>query len=85
MKPTIYPNCKLYYFDRKTLEFGTINPNLVEIEIVNGIAFYSLISKKDPNFLIVQAMNTKKASAKFLTLILRYGKGNNIRKNRKDS
>ncbi len=65
------------------MELGTINPNLVEVEIINGIAFYTLKDPKDLNFLIVQAINIKKASAKFLTLISRYGNGN-IRKNSKD-
>ena len=72
MKPTSYPNCKLFYFDRKRLEFGTINPNLVKVELIKGVAFYSLINPNGLDLLIVQALNIKKASAKFLTLIMNY-------------
>jgi len=66
----------MYITGRKKLEFGTINPNLVKVEIIKGVAFYSLINPKDLELLIVQAINIKKASAKFLTLIIRYGKDN---------
>lgn len=76
MKPMIYPNCKLYYFDRNKLEFGTINPNIVKVQFTKGIAFYSLINANGLNLLIVQALNIKKASAKFLTLIMRYERRN---------
>lgn len=69
MRPVIYPNCKLYYFNRDTLEFGTINPNLVDASIINGYIYYNLLQPKEYRFLIVQALNAKKASAKMLTLI----------------
>lgn len=69
MKPLIYPNCKLYFFNRDTFEFGTISPNLVGVETVNGYFNYFLLQPNGKRFLIVQAINQKKASAKMLTLI----------------
>lgn len=69
MKVTLYPNCKLYYFNRDNLDFGVIDENLVTVQIVNKTVFYSLIQNHKPNFLIVQALNEKIASSKFLTII----------------
>lgn len=84
MKPIIYPKCKLYFFNRDTFEFGTINPELVESRLENGFAFYNLKKPEGKRFLIVQAINQKKASAKMLTLISLEENGRN-RKNNTDS
>lgn len=68
MKVKIYPGCKLFTFDRNTLEFGEIEPEKVNVQIVNGIATYK---PKDVSneLIIVQALNIKKAAAKMLTII----------------
>jgi hypothetical protein len=59
------------------LEFGTINPNLVECYKVGECFYYRLKNQNEKRFLIVQAYNPKKASAKMLTLISREEHGNN--------
>lgn len=68
MKPKIFQNCSLYTWDRITCEFGTIDPNLVYVKFIDGIAYYYPVDK-NLNVIIVQALNLKKASAKILTLI----------------
>lgn len=83
MDLTIYPNHKFYYFNRDTLELGTISPNLIKQELVNGFINYSLKNPSRLNLLIVQAVNIKRASAKFLTII--HFENDDIRKSRKDS
>jgi hypothetical protein len=69
MKVILYPNCKLYFFNRESLDFGTIDENLVTAQIIDKHIFYSLIQNHKPSLLIVQALNEKSASAKFLTMI----------------
>ncbi|AHK11402.1 hypothetical protein F132_56 [Flavobacterium sp. phage 1/32] len=69
MKPIIYPNCKIIYFDRVTFEWGILNPEEVIAEKRNGITYYKLKKPTHRKLLIVQALNEKKASAKMLTLI----------------
>lgn len=68
MKPILYEGCKLFYWDRRKLESGTIEPYRVGVRRLNGrVEYYLLSGNKD--ILIVQAMNFKKAAAKFLTMI----------------
>lgn len=69
MKPIIYPNCKIIYFDRVTFEWGILSPEEVEVTVRDGITYYNLIKPSNRKLLIVQALNEKKASAKMLTLI----------------
>lgn len=69
MKPILYEGCKLFYWDRRKLESGTIEPYKVGVRRLSTgrIEYYCLSGNSD--LLIVQAMNFKKAAAKFLTLI----------------
>jgi hypothetical protein len=69
MKPKIYPNCKLYFFNRISLAFGVIDENLVTTQKIDNQIYYSLIENHKKTLLITQAINEKKASAKFLTMI----------------
>lgn len=69
MKPILYPNCEFYFFNRSTLEFGIIDVNLLTAQRIDNRISYSLIENHNPNLLIVQAINEKSASSKFLTII----------------
>jgi len=72
VKPILYDKCNLHAFDRETGEFFIISPALVEVRFIiykgMRIADYTLI-KPDRNLIIAQAINVKKAAAKFITLI----------------
>lgn len=70
VRPKIFPNCKLFTFDRDTREFGEIDPDLVNVRFEGGRAIYE---PKDAskNLIIIQAMNIKKASATMLTIIVK--------------
>lgn len=68
MKPILHKDCKLYAFDRDTLQFFIIAPELVGVRRLNG--FYDYFPLQTGRRLIItQAINEKKASAKMLTLL----------------
>lgn len=73
MKPYLYKNCKLYYFNRVTLKFCVIDPKFVKAEKIENQIHYSLIENHNPKILICQALNFKLAAAKFLTMIKHSG------------
>lgn len=69
VKPYLFPKCKLFYFNRETLEIGTINENIVTAQKQGNQIHYSLIINHNPKILIVQALNEKIAAGKFLSII----------------
>jgi hypothetical protein len=68
VKPKLFPNCKLFIFDRDTQTFGEIDAEKVEVKFINGQAVYYPVDETK-NFIIVQALNIKKASARMLSII----------------
>lgn len=64
---------QLYLWDRDKFEIEVINPNEAELIYVNRIPTYKLKKGKRKVY-IVQALNEKRAVAKFLTILTKDGR-----------